>query len=116
MNKAKKSTRSNRYTKFQDAVRKAKAWAEARDVIIITKHAEKKWQAAAWLLERKHPRRWGRKRQEKQEKKVVKRPVVTPLNTRSEHVPAEDRVWHQQALYYELNPPEGWETYLPGGE
>ena len=46
---------------FSDAVQKAQAEAEARDVGLIGKAAKDQWQAAAWRLERKFPDRWGRK-------------------------------------------------------
>jgi len=49
------------YRQFSDAVEKALAEAEVRDVALIAKAAEKEWQAAAWRLERKFPDRWGRK-------------------------------------------------------
>lgn len=49
------------YVEFSDAVEKALAEAEIRDVAIIAKAAEEHWQAAAWRLERKFPERWGRK-------------------------------------------------------
>ena len=49
------------YVDFLDAVKKAEAEAEARDVAIIAKAALTQWQAAAWRLERKHFKRWGRK-------------------------------------------------------
>lgn len=61
MKKANQSKRKTRYTEFRNAVKKAQAWSEARDVTIIAKHGEKSWQAAAWRLERKYPDRWGRK-------------------------------------------------------
>lgn len=47
---------------FSNAVEKALAEAEIRDVAIIGKAAEEYWQAAAWRLERKFPDRWGRKK------------------------------------------------------
>lgn len=48
--------------KFYAAVREAEAFAESQDVDFITQAARSgNWQAAAWRLERKHPRRWGRK-------------------------------------------------------
>ena len=50
------------YVEFSNAVEKALAEAEVRDVAIIAKAAEEQWQAAAWRLERKFPDRWGRKR------------------------------------------------------
>jgi transposase len=49
------------YRQFSDAVEKALAEAEVRDVALIAKAAEREWQAAAWRLERKFPDRWGRR-------------------------------------------------------
>ena len=49
------------YVEFSDAVEKALAEAEVRDVLLISKAAEEQWQAAAWRLERKFPDRWGRR-------------------------------------------------------
>jgi hypothetical protein len=48
---------------FSDAVERAVAEAEARDVALIARAAEKNWQAAAWRLERRAPARWGRREQ-----------------------------------------------------
>jgi len=49
------------YSVFLDAVEKAKAEAEVRDVTLIDKAArDGSWQAAAWKLERKFPNKWGR--------------------------------------------------------
>jgi hypothetical protein len=49
------------YAVFLDAVEKAKADAEVRDVALIDKAAhDGSWQAAAWKLERKFPQKWGR--------------------------------------------------------
>ena len=39
---------------------KAKAEAEARDVVTIQKASVTDWKAAAWRLERKHGKRWGK--------------------------------------------------------
>lgn len=50
------------FVDFSNAVQKALADAEVRDVAIIGRAAEEQWQAAAWRLERKFPDRWGRKR------------------------------------------------------
>lgn len=50
------------FVKFADAVEKALAEAEMRDVVIIGKAAEEQWQAAAWRLERKFPEKWGRQK------------------------------------------------------
>lgn len=50
-----------KFVAFSDAVEKALAEAEMRDVMIIYEAAKEQWQAAAWRLERKFPDRWGRK-------------------------------------------------------
>lgn len=49
------------FVEFSNAVQKALASSEMRDIVTITKAAESQWQAAAWRLERKHPNRWGRR-------------------------------------------------------
>ena len=50
------------YVKFSDAIKEAIAEAEIRDVNAITMAAQAgNWTAAAWRLERKFPKRWGRK-------------------------------------------------------
>jgi hypothetical protein len=49
------------YASLNNAVEKAAAEAEAFDVARVGQHGSKHWQAAAWRLERKNPRRWGRK-------------------------------------------------------
>ncbi len=47
---------------LSDAVKKAMADAELRDLDVIDAAAQRgEWQAAAWRLERKHPDRWGRR-------------------------------------------------------
>ena len=49
------------FRNFREAVEKAKADAEVRDVALIDKAAhDGSWQAAAWKLERKFPQKWGR--------------------------------------------------------
>jgi hypothetical protein len=54
----------NKYRKFQEAVEQAMAWSEARNVALITKLSEENWRAAAWMLSRKHPDKWGKKKYE----------------------------------------------------
>lgn len=49
------------FYQFCQAVEKAEADAEARNVAIIQTAARETWQAAAWYLERKHADRWGRR-------------------------------------------------------
>jgi transposase len=46
------------YIEFLDAVEKAQAGDEARELATIAKAAQTHWQAAAWKLERKYPARW----------------------------------------------------------
>lgn len=49
------------YRDFYDAIKKAEAEAEMRNVAIIQEAARDTWQAAAWFLERKYPERWGKR-------------------------------------------------------
>lgn len=49
------------FVRFSDAVEKALAEAEMRDVMVIYEAAKEQWQAAAWRLERKFPDRWGKR-------------------------------------------------------
>ena len=53
--------KNTKYVQFSEAVKKAEADAEARQVALVSKAAIDTWQAAAWMLERKHPNRWGQK-------------------------------------------------------
>jgi hypothetical protein len=46
---------------FSDAIKKAESEAIIRNVITIQNAAKRKWQAAAWFLERKDYERWGKK-------------------------------------------------------
>ena len=49
------------YTEFSKAVKEAGAFSEAHYLELIRKAAqETSWQAAAWVLERKHKDKWGR--------------------------------------------------------
>ena len=59
------------FVEFSNAVEKALAEAEVRDVAIIAKAAEDQWQAAAWRLERKFPDRWGKRNVEIEHKGQV---------------------------------------------
>lgn len=56
------SSGRNPYAQFLNAVEKALADAEMRDVLVIDKAGQEgNWQASAWRLERKFPKKWGRK-------------------------------------------------------
>lgn len=48
-------------SQFHDAIQKALSEGELRHVNNIAQHAEKSWQASAWMLERKNHKNWGRK-------------------------------------------------------
>jgi transposase len=48
------------FVDFSNAVEKAIAEAEARDVMIIANASKSDWKASAWRLERKFPNKWGR--------------------------------------------------------
>lgn len=45
---------------FRTKIEQSLARGEARNVAQIANAARANWQAAAWLLERQHPERWGR--------------------------------------------------------
>lgn len=48
------------YRDFLDALKKAHAIAEAKNVRVISVAAKDQWYAAAWMLERRYPKRWGK--------------------------------------------------------
>jgi hypothetical protein len=48
------------YASFADAVHKAVAESESRDLATVLKASAKYWQAAAWRLERRFPEKYGR--------------------------------------------------------
>lgn len=52
---------------FRTAVERARADGEVRNVAMIAQQAQTNWQAAAWLLERRHPERWARPSQRETE-------------------------------------------------
>lgn len=54
-----KAQQRGRYFRFFEAIEKAQAEAEARDVALIAKAATEDWKAAAWRLERRFPRKYG---------------------------------------------------------
>ena len=59
--KRRRRDEGKKFVDFLNAVEKALAASEIRDVMTITKAADLHWQAAAWRLERKNPSRWGRR-------------------------------------------------------
>jgi hypothetical protein len=48
------------YVAFAEAVNKAIAESESRDLATVLKASAKYWQAAAWRLERRFPEKYGR--------------------------------------------------------
>jgi transposase len=67
------------YHAFSEAVEKALADSEARDVALIAKAAaDGQWQAAAWRLERKFPERWGRRDRHQVDANIQGTVKVTP--------------------------------------
>lgn len=48
------------YVDFSNALTRALAEAEVRDLIIISNAAKNDWRAAAWKLERRTPHKWGK--------------------------------------------------------
>jgi transposase len=49
------------YLEFAEAIARARAEAEVEAVQIVNTAMERDWRAAAWLLERLSPARWGRR-------------------------------------------------------
>ena len=57
-----KAAKRGKFREFVEALEKAKATGEVRNVALIQKAAaDGYWQAAAWLLERMYRERWGRR-------------------------------------------------------
>ncbi len=50
------------YSEFSASVKRAEAQGEAELVATIRAASSDSWQAAAWLLERRRPERWGQRR------------------------------------------------------
>lgn len=61
MNGEKADRKETKYVQFSNAIEKAMAESEVRDVGLIGQAAKENWQAAAWRLERKYPDRWARR-------------------------------------------------------
>jgi len=71
------------YLEFFDSIEKARAEAEARMVVLITKAAQepRTWQAAAWWLERVAPQKYGRVNRTE-----ISGPDGTPIKSETKNV------------------------------
>lgn len=54
-----RAAKGGMYREFFNAIERAQAAAENRSVLLIGRAANDQWQAAAWMLERKFPAKWG---------------------------------------------------------
>lgn len=64
------------YEVFLADVERARAEGESRNVMLIAQAAQANWQAAAWLLERRHPERWARPSQREKDAPGGNAPVT----------------------------------------
>jgi transposase len=76
---------------FSNAVEKAMAESEHRDLLVIAKASQTDWKASAWRLERKYPKRWGRKDRLDYEAKV------TQENVNRDELVVEQRIYSDPA-------------------
>ena len=70
--------------KFLKALQKADAEAETRNILIIQTAAQQHWTAAAWWLERRKPRDYGRKVMYEPTRVAEGEPVKTPAELAAE--------------------------------
>lgn len=59
--KTKKWDKEQIYVEFLEAIEKAAVHAESEALAIIRKASRENWQAGGWFLERRYPKKWGRK-------------------------------------------------------
>ena len=61
-----KTQKTGKYSKFSKSIKKAHSHHMAHNAAIIEKAAQNgKWQASAWMLERRHPDEWGNRQYQK---------------------------------------------------
>lgn len=70
------------YAAFCEEVETAQAEGEVRCLALIASAAQKQWQAAAWLLERRYPEKYGRKDRRDEEKND--QPLTVIVNVASD--------------------------------
>lgn len=68
----------SRAREIREAVQNAEASGELHLLAIIKEQAPKSWQAAAWILERKYPNKWGRFDRVEHSGKVIVPDVAVP--------------------------------------
>jgi hypothetical protein len=95
--------RQGPYHAFAEAVQKALADAEVRDVARVAQAAEKNWQAAAWRLERKFPAKWGRRDTGGYSAEQFTAFVAQVAGFVRQHLAKDKRVLFNQALTTWLN-------------
>jgi len=79
------------FTALVAALKKAEADAIARNVGLIQKEAAKTWTAAAWWLERRHPKQFGNSRREVNElKREIAKLQAGQTTTPATGVPVAD--------------------------
>ena len=61
INRAEEAKSKTKFVKFKECVDKAKAKALHNFEQVITNASMEHWQAAAWMLERRHPNLYGKK-------------------------------------------------------
>ena len=61
INRAEEAKTRTKFVKFKEAVDKAKAKALHNFEQVITRASMEQWQAAAWMLERRHPNLYGKR-------------------------------------------------------
>ena len=73
---------------FAEAVERARATSEHYHIAQISRASSRSWQAAAWLLERQYPERWGKVSERKQSSEE---PAETKSTFFDELKPLRDR-------------------------
>jgi hypothetical protein len=76
---------------FRDRVEQARAEGEVRNVTQIATAARESWQAAAWLLERSYPERWGRPSAPQRQEAIPEDVVVEDVDPFAEVVELAQR-------------------------
>lgn len=68
------------YRRFLDQIKKAESYAQSEALERIRSHGRRTWQANAWFLERRFPKRWGAHRLKPPEDTQAPPPSVRELS------------------------------------